>query len=430
MKKRSLVLIAAIVTLTILSACSGSNGGGAAAGKSEVTVLFGKEVTAQFEKMIEQYNETQDAVQVKLIPLAGQNAYEKMTTLYNSGNAPTIMSMGQEFTSFQDKLLDLTSEDWVSHSSPGSLDYVTVDGKVYGMPLTVESFGLIYNKTVMDEAFGGSFDPTTITTRDALKEAFDKVAALDSTDGAIHISPMDWSLGAHLTNIFFTAQAETTEERHEFMADLKAGTVGLADNAVFNGWLDTVDLLFEYNSEKAAPLAPLYDDGPLKLADGKVGMWFMGNWAYPQLAEIDPDAEFGFLPVPVSNDPAAYGNTQLSVGVPSYWTIDASQSSPEEQQGAKDFLNWMITSPEGQEGYVNSLNFIPVFDNFTAQPEDPLSASIMDYMSRGKTLEWMNTYYPAEAFPAMGASLQKYLGGQIDRTKLTQEIADYWKTAK
>ncbi len=429
MKKPMLVLGASVLTLSLLSACGGSNGG-AASGKTEVTVLFGKEVIAQFEGMIKQYNASQEEVEVKLVPLAGQNAYEKMTTLYNSGNAPTIMSMGQEFTSFRDKLLDLSAEEWVGRSSPGSLDYVTADGKVYGMPLTVESFGLIYNKAVLDEAFGGGFDPSTITTRDALKDAFDKVATLESTDGAVHVSPMDWSLGAHLTNIFFTAQAETTEARHQFMADMKAGTVGLADNAVYNGWLDTVDLMLEYNSDKAAPLAPLYDDGPLKLADGKVGMWFMGNWSYPQLAEIDPDAEFGFLPVPISNDPATYGNTQLSVGVPSYWTIDASQSTPEEQQGAKDFLNWMITSPEGQEGYVNSLNFIPVFDNFAAQPEDPLSASIMDYMSRGKTLEWMNTYYPAEAFPAMGASLQKYLGGQIDRAGLTQEIEDYWKTAK
>jgi raffinose/stachyose/melibiose transport system substrate-binding protein len=39
----------------------------------------------------------------------------------------------------------------------------------------------------------------------------------------------------------------------------------------------------------------------------------------------------------------------------------------------------------------------------------------------------MNAYYPPTAFPSMGASIQKYLGGEIDRDGLTEEIVNYWK---
>lgn len=41
----------------------------------------------------------------------------------------------------------------------------------------------------------------------------------------------------------------------------------------------------------------------------------------------------------------------------------------------------------------------------------------------------MNAHYPPTAFPSMGASLQKYLADDIDRTELAKEIEDYWKTS-
>jgi len=393
----------------------------------EVTILgtIKGEIGEPFEEAVAAYNASQDQYEIVSVPMDGSNPVEKMTTLYASGNATTMMVMGQEFGLFQENLLDLSDAEFSQHALPGTQDLVTVDGAIYGMPVTVEAFGLLYNKAVLDEAVGGDFDPASIQTRTDLRELFEQVQALDGVE-AIHVSPMDWSLGAHFTNILFSPQSADREERFDFYEAIQSGDVSLMDNEVFNGWLDTLDLMLEFNANARSPLSPDYDQGTLALANGEAGFWFMGNWAYPQLVEINPDVEFGILPVPISDDAATYGNTQISVGVPLYIVIDESQSSPEEQAGAIDFLNWLISSEDGQNYYVNEFNFIPVYDTFEIAPADSMSRQILSFVEAGETLEWMNMQYPPDGWPSMGASMQKYLVDQVDRGELAEELEDYW----
>ncbi|KJD42695.1 MULTISPECIES: ABC transporter substrate-binding protein [Paenibacillus] len=424
-----------------LAACSGSENSSSSANQrgepakagspTEISVLIGKsEIISQFEEMVEHYNTSQDQVKVSIISLGNQNAFDKMTTLYASNNAPTISMMGAEYESMHDKLLDLSDQPWVSHTMKGSLDYVRDGSQIKGMPVSVEAFGLIYNKKVLDQASGGNFDSATVKTQDELKSLMDKITSSGAAEGAIHVSPIDWSLGAHYTNILFADQSSDRDQRHKFIKDLKNGTVKLSENEIFSGWVNTFDLMKAYNINKSAPLSPVYDDGPIALATGQVGLWFMGNWAYPQILELDPEGQYGFLPVPISNNAEDYGNSQISVGVPSYWVVDAEQSTTDQQKAAKEFLNWMVSSKEGQDYYVNKLNFLPVFDNFTAEPADSLSQSVLSYMKSENTLEWMNTYYPADAYPAMGTSMQKYLADKINKSDLAKEFEAYWTKKK
>jgi raffinose/stachyose/melibiose transport system substrate-binding protein len=256
----------------------------------------------------------------------------------------------------------------------------------------------------------------------------DKVAALDSTQAAVHVSPMDWSLGAHLTNTLYTDQSSDRDARLAFINDLKAGAVTLTDNTVFGGWMDTVDALLARNQLADSPLAGEYDDGVLALANGDVGFWFMGNWAVPNLLEAAPDTDFGILPVPISDNAADYGNTQISIGVPAYIVVDAEQSTPEQQAGAVAFLNWLVTSEEGQRFYVEEFKFLPAYSTIERQPADSMNQQIVGYAASGQSLEWMNSLYPADGWPTFGASMQKYLAGQADRSQLAAEFEEYWPT--
>lgn len=424
------LLVSSIMSVSVLAGCSSNKTAENSTGdKVQVNILMGKpEVAKQFEEMLTEYNNSNKNAKITMIPLGGQNASEKMATLYASKNAPTIMMLGQEFADYKDKLLDLTDQPWVKNAMEGTLDYVKVNDKVQGMPVTVESFGFIYNKTILDQAVGGSFNPSSIKTQKDLEDLFKKIEATGKR--AIHISPMDWSLGAHYTNVLFTTQSQNKDERTKFMSDIKAGKVSLKDNKQFNGWLETFNLMKKYNSEKASPLSPAIEDGSQKLATGQVGLWFMGNWSYPQIKELDANGEYGFLPVPISNNADDYGNSQISVGVPSYWCVDGSQSTKEQQAEAKKFLNWLVSDKKGQDGYVNKLNFIPVYNNFPIKPQDSLSKDILKYMENKKTLEWMNNYYPADGWSKMGATMQKYLADKINKDQLIPEFEAYWKNTK
>ncbi len=439
MKKIATRLLSALICAGMLAGCSSGGGtqqpaasatpssaapAAASGAKTNVTILMGKpEVGSQFEEMLANYNKNNPNVNITMIPLAGQDAYEKMTSLYSSGNAPSILMVGQEFDEFKDKFLDLSETLPAKNANDGTMDFVTVDGKVYGIPTTVEAYGIIYNKDVINKTLGADYDMKKINTRDGLKAAFD--ALKEKGVEPFTLSPMDWSLGAHLSNSIFTNQGKTYEERHKFLDDLKAGKVDLASNQVFNGFMDTFDLLIEYNMSKAAPLAPVYEDSMLHLGMGEAAMWFMGNWAYPQLKEVS-DVDYEFVPVVISNNPSDNGNNSIAVGVPSYWCVDKSANTKEQQDAAVKFLEWFTTTPEGQDYYVNKLNFIPAYKEFKVSPADSMSRQMVKFMEDGKTLEWVNLYYPAGGFQKMGASMQKYIDKKIDRAGLAKEIQDYW----
>lgn len=430
MKKIVGIGIAAMTMGLLLSGCGGSSSG-KSENKTEISMLIGKEeIAKELDETIEKYNSTQDKYEVKLIPLAGQNATEKITSLYASKNAPVLINTGvySELAQWEDNFLDLSDMELVKHIDKQYLDAGTVNGKVIGIPATIEAFGYLYNKDVLDEAVGGEFQPDSIETRKDLEELMKSIEKLEGKK-AIEVSPMDWSLGAHYTNVLFTDQSDKTEERHQFMSDMQAGKVNLEDNEVYQNWVATFDLMMEHNMAKKSPLSADYDSATMELANGEIGLWFMGNWAYPQLKEANPDANIGILPVPISDETGAYGNKQISIGVPQTWGIDAKQSTKEQQEGAKDFLTWLYEDEVGQEYYVNKMGFIPINDNAKAEPQDELSKQVLSYLTDDQSLEWMNAHYMPTAFPSMGASLQKYLGGEIKRTELTKELEDYWKTS-
>lgn len=433
MKKSFVTVGFTIAVMSFLLVGCGNNDkkSGQSNKKTEISMLIGKEeIAKELDAAIDDYNKSQESYQVKIVPLAGQNATEKITSLYASKNAPVLMNTGvySELAQWKDKLLDLSDMELIEHIDEKYLNAGTVDGKVLGIPTTIEAFGYLYNKEVLNEATGGEFDPTSIKNRDDLKKLMLDIEKIGGKQ-AIEVSPMDWSLGAHYTNLFFTDQSSDSEKRHEFMSELQSGNVALSENKVFEDWLATFDLMMEHNKAKKSPLSADYDTATSALANGEIGLWFMGNWAYPQLREANPDAEIGILPVPTSLENNGYGNSEISIGVPQTWAIDGEQASKEQQEGAKDFLTWLYEDAEGQEHYVNKMGFIPINDNAKVEPQDGLSKEILEYLKEDKSLEWMNAYYPPTAFPAMGASLQKYLGGEVDKKGFIKEIEDYWKTS-
>lgn len=403
-----------------------------AANKTTVTFMIGKEeIATQINETINAYNESQDLYQVEVIPLAGQNANEKMMSLYASNNAPVLMNTGayEDLAQWNDKLLDLSDLPMVEHIDESYLEPGTIDGKLIGLPTTIEAFGFLYNKNILSDVIGEGQEITAIDSRQELADLFKNITE-GGNFGAIEISPMDWSLGAHFSNLLFTNQSEKPEERENFMKQLKAGEVKLIENEVFNAWVDTLDLMKEHNIAKDSPLSADYDSATIALASDEIVFWFMGNWAVPQINEMNEEVELGMLPVPIFEEEGHYGNQHISIGVPNTWAIDAAQSTPEEQAGAKDFLTWLYTDEQGQDYYYNVMKYIPITDNATVDIDDEFTKGLVKFIEDGKGLEWMNAKYPATAFPTMGASLQKYLADELDREGLAKEIEEYWQSAE
>ncbi|ASA24133.1 ABC transporter substrate-binding protein [Paenibacillus donghaensis] len=433
--KGSSLMVLLLAFVVVLSACGNSADSGKSSDSSnadvKITLLNSKgEIQTQLEDAAKAFHEDNPGITVEIqaVPTGG-SPFERASALYASGNPPTMIMMDTgDVEKFKDRVLDLSEEKWNGDAVVNATDLTTFDGKNYAFPLAIEGYGFIYNKAVVDKAVGGSFDPSTINTTEALEGLFKQIEA--SGKKALVVSPMDWSLGAHYLPLAYAGQNKDMAEVNKFVDALRAGTASIADNKVFNGLMDTFDVMMKYNIDKASALSSTYERGPELLGKGEVGIWFMGNWSWPQISSFDTaNGEYGFLPVPISNNAADYGNQEISSAVSKRLVLDKEKATPEQQAAAKKFLDWIVYQDKGQDFLVNKANIIPAFKNITIPAADPLGKSIQDYISRGKSEQSMSAL-PADHWSILGASMQKYLAQSGDRALLAKEIEEYWKTAK
>lgn len=452
MTKR-MAMILSLVLLLVMTACSGSNTSNSSSneqsgGKSEesnvksengtsekVKISFfntSAEVNTVFEELISTYQNVQPNVTIELIPTPiGGAQIEKFQSLLVSGNPATIANLDAgTILQYKDSFLDLESEKAIYEelTKPGAVEGALLDGQFLGIPWTAQGYGLLYNKKVVEEAIGGEFNPSDVKTRDELEAIFKKVEEIGKAPVMVHGA--DWSLGSHYLGLTYSLQSENVEDNRKFVEELKNGSVNLADNAQFTGLMDTFDLLAKYNARKNDPLVADYNKDSADFANGEAAFYFMGDWTWAVVGPLEGrDEEFGILPVPISNNPEDFGNSQVAYSEPKLFAIDSSGSTPEQQEAAKAFIKWMVTSEEGQKAIVEQMGLSMPYKDVKAVSTNVLSNAVAEYVDQGNFINiGVINYLPQDYWAKTGASMQKYLTGVIDRAGLISEVQDYWKS--
>jgi raffinose/stachyose/melibiose transport system substrate-binding protein len=437
MKKTSIFfsLVMVLILSLVVSACGGKGssdgaatpGGGDNGGSKSVKITFlnsKSEIQSQIADAAKEFTKANPNVSVEVITTAqNQSPVEKASALYASGTPATLTMLDAgDIAKFQDKAADLSGEKWVGDlAQPNQMD-----GKTLAFPFAVEGYGLIYNKSVLDKVAGGTFDPATVNSTSSLEQLFQKIEA--SGTAPLIIGSMDWSLGNHFLALAYATQPD--HDVNKFLDGLKSGQVKLADNAAYKGLLDTFDVMKKYNKGKNDPMAVTYEQSSAAVAKGEAAITFNGNWLITEMQKSNPNGEFGFIPVPVSNDAADKNNSAVAVGATKQVFVDKEKSTPEQQAAAKKFLDWIVYDQAGQDFLVNKANVIPAFKNITLQPTNSLAKVIKAYNDAGKSIPFAGNYVPGDHWKVLGASMQKYLVDKADRAALAAEIEDYWKNVK
>src|SRR5690625_3250603 len=122
-------------------------------------------------------------------------------------------------------------------------------------------------------------------------------------------------------------------------------------------------------------------------------MVHQGNWIVPTLNGIDPnfvEEKLGSLPVFGENNESG----RLVAGAP--WYIGINSDMEEELvQAAREFVDWMYLSEEGQEALVNEMQLIPPQDGYEVESiTDPVSQIIYQEMLDGNTNAMTHNQYP------------------------------------
>lgn len=343
----------------------------APASASKIIIFQSKvEITDQLEACAKAYTD-ETGVEVEVWGTTGDDYLQQLKIKLGNNQGPTVFSLapGSESEELKAYLSDLSDLSFVGDIAANMAN--EIDGKVVGIPYTMEGFGLVYNKSLIDASKVTDYD----TFAQMLKDQ--KAAGING----FSLSQESYFLIGHILNTPFALQADP----QDYINKLVAGEVTMQDTPEFVEFGKFMEAIRENTSN---PLEVNYDTETGDFATGKNASIHQGNWCYGMFADYDVNFEMGMMPLPIS------GNDKIAASVPTCWYVN-SQAKPEEIQAGKDFLNWLYTSETGKKYLMEEFGFIPVLSTMTSPKLDPLSQAVSEYAAAGKTISWPMSKWPA-----------------------------------
>src|SRR4051812_3949657 len=353
MNKRSIGRLAAIGAATALAvgALAGCSPSGGGSDDGSVTMTFWHNSTtgpgkAFWKQTAADFEAANPNVKITIQAIQNEDMDGKLQTALNSGDAPDIfMARGGG------KLADVVAAgqaqevkvDDATKKATGDAAFkaFSIDGKVYGMPMSILPGGIYYSKDLFTQA-GITDTPKTIKD---LEGAVDKLKAAGISP--IALGAKDAWPAAHWY-YFFALRDCTKDTLDKAAADMKfddpcwkkAGDdlAAFSDTKPFNeGFLTTSA------QQGAGSSAGL-------LANHQAAMELMGAWDPGVIASLTPDkkplADLGWFPFPSVDG----GDGEAGAMMGGLDGFSCSKDAPAE---CSEFLNFAMQK-KYQEGYANA----------------------------------------------------------------------------
>jgi len=432
-------LLCMAMAVGLLTGCGkGENRGQDSDTGSVYYMNFKPEVASVWEEIALCY-EQETGVPVKVVTAAGGNYESTLKSEIVKSDAPTLFQVNGlvGYQAWKDYCADLSGTEFYQALSDKELAIKGEDGGVYGVPYTMEGYGIIYNREIMNRYFattgaevGSVEEIRDFETLKAVAEDMQSKKDELGIKGVFASTSMqpneDWRWHTHLANLPVYAEYQQ------------------------NGEVDMLEIEFAYQ-ENFKKLFDLYlknsttepkmlgskgvNDSMAEFALGQCAMVQNGNWAWSQIAEVSgnvvKEENIGFLPLYM--DLEGEENQGLCVGTENYFCIN-SQATTADQKATADFVNWLISSPKGKDYMVNKLGNIAPFTTFTEEdkPTDPLAKSMLKSMEKGKvSIPWIFTTFPSQTFKeAFGGALLEYAQGSMKWEQVVKTVQEQWKAEK
>ncbi len=441
--KRNKLLAVALSTAMVAGALTGCGGGSEEAKKDDSKgsvyyLNFKPEVAEVWEEVAKKYTE-ETGVDVKVVTAASGNYESTLKSEIAKTDAPTLFQINGPigYQSWKDYCADLSDTDFYKSLSDQSLAIKGEDGGVYGVPYTIEGYGIIYNDEIMQKYFAtsGAKAATTdeINSFDKLKEVVEDMQSkkdelgIEGVFASTSLLPgEDWRWQTHLADL-------------PIYAEYNAKGVDDLDTIEFtynDKYKNIFDLYIENSCTEPTMLGSKgVNDSMAEFALGKVAMVQNGNWAWGQISEtqgnVVKEENIKFMPIYCGLDDEA--NQGLCIGTENYFAIN-SKASEASQKASVDFVNWLISSETGKDYMTNKLGNNAPFTTFSdsEKPSDPLAQDMLGSMESGKTsIPWVFTTFPSQTFKDnFGAALLEYAQGTKTWEDVVSYVNEQWATEK
>ena len=394
---------------------------------------FKPEQDEAWQNLAAKYTE-ETGVPVTVVTAASGTYESTLKSEMAKSEAPTLFQVNGPvgLATWKDYCYDLKDSEVYKHLKSDDFALKNDDGSVPGIAYVIETYGLIYNKKLLndyiatDGAVVSSVDE--INNFETLKAVADDIQAKKDDlgiEGAFAStgfdSSSDWRFKTHLANLPIY---------YEYKADGIDST-----DAIKGTYLDNYKQIFDLyitdsTCEPTVLSSKTGEDAASEFALGEAVFYQNGTWAYNDIKDNEvADEDLGMLPIYIGVD--GEENQGLCTGSENYWCVN-NQASEEDIQATLDFLNWVITSDAGRTSLSQDMGFVTPFDTFTDeyQAQNPLVAAANEYIEAGKeSVAWCFTTMPSENWKnGVGSALLEYAQGTGDWDAVKTAFVDGWAT--
>jgi len=427
---------AVLAVAATLAACSNGSSSGSENG---VYLLNFKPEAEEALKTIASAYKDKTGVEVKIVTAASGTYQQTLQTEVAKSNPPTIFNINGPvgLATWKDYALDLSGTEFVKALTDTSMALTDEDGVVYGSPLGIEGYGLIYNAAILNKYF--ALEGAKATSVDEikgfakLKEVVEDMQARKADlgiEGAFACTSLasgeDWRWQTHLANypVFY-------EFRDKGVTDAKEVDLTYSDNykQIFDLYLNNSTVA------PSAAAAKTVTDSMADFALGKCAFVQNGNWAWSQISEVEgntvAEGDIHFMPIYIGVN--GEEKSGIALGTENYLAVN-SQVSETAQKASIDFLTWLLTG-EGAKMLVDnsvvSVSPYPAFSELT--PADPLGKETAQFLANKELypINWVFQTFPSQEFKnQLGSHLAQYASGKEDWSAVKEYFVSTWKSEK
>lgn len=403
--RRALAPLVGLAAVALaITGCSTGGGDAAADGREKVT-MWGSWSGAQVDQLdahAAAFNESQDEYEVEYVPQ--EIVEEKLLTSLAGGQVPDVVLWDRYQTSLYapkgalssiDELVSEDSVDLEQFYGP-SVDEMTVDGELYGLPLLVDNRSLYYNKTILAEA--GIEPPTTWEELRTAAEALTIREGGKLTQSGFLLDDLGlfnvylWQTGGELLN----------DDQTEVLFDSPEGA------EVLDYWQGLLE---------AGVYEQGFGDGIDAFAQGTAAMKMNGPWALADLDKVE-GLEYGIVPPPAGPD----GDTGAAMGGFGLVIPEGAKNA----EGAWEFMKWWATEPQNSVDFAELSGWIPA--NIEAANDEYFTgdehyAAFIEALDYARVRPSVQGYSDVEG-KALIPALQKFMSGEITADQALAEAQE------
>ena len=391
---------------------------------------FKPEQDAQWQELAKLYTE-QTGVPVTVVTAASGNYETTLMSEIEKSDPPTLFQVNGPvgYQNWKKYTADMSNTDVYKELT--NQDVALKDGdKVVGVPYVMETYGLIYNKDILNKYFALDGAKATsmdeIDNFDTLKAVADDMQARKDELGikgaftsAGFDSSSDWRFKTHLANLPLY---------YEFKDDNVTEQPATIKGTYLPNYKKIFDLYITDSTTDPTQLsAKTGDDANSEFALGEAAFYQNGTWAWTDLQKAGMKAESVGM-MPIYTGVKGEEKQGLATGSENYWCIN-DKASDADKKATEDFLSWVITSDTGKKAISQDMGFTTPFKTFDdVKFDNPLTEAAVEDQKSGTTqVSWNFTMMPSEEWKnKVGQALLEYAQGTGKWDAVKTAFVDGW----